>query len=156
MKLLEGKGIRVVPTRNSDGGVGPCVDRRAGIGNVEHADAVVSIHADGATSSTARGFHVAYSDPPLNAAQRKPSSRLAAAMVEGLSTAGFPVSNYLGENGLDGRDDLAGLNLSMRPAVLVECGNMRNAEEAAAMRSPPGRQRYASAIADGVLTYLNR
>lgn len=152
--LLAARGVTVVHTRYDDSGVGPCVHRRAAIGNENRADAVVSIHADGHTDAAARGFHIAYSDPPLNDAQGAPAMRLARAMRDGLRDAGFPLSTYLGSEGLSARDDLAGLNLSERPAVLVECGNMRNAGEAAAMAVPSGRQRYADAIADGVLRYL--
>ncbi|TWE14428.1 N-acetylmuramoyl-L-alanine amidase [Prauserella muralis] len=153
-RLLSAQGVRVVLTRDTDDGVGPCVHRRAAIGNEAGADAVVSIHADGAAAD-AGGFHVAYSAPPLNEAQGAPANRLARALVTSMSAAGFGVSDYLGEGGLSPRDDLAGLNLSRRPAVLVECGNMRNATEAAAMSSPAGRQRYASAIAEGVLAYVD-
>ncbi|WP_084609327.1 N-acetylmuramoyl-L-alanine amidase [Thermocrispum agreste] len=152
-RLLRQQGIEVVMTRQSDDGVGPCVDRRADIGNRTRADAVVSIHADGA-EGTARGFHIAYSSPPLNAAQGKPSVRLARTLRDALRDAGFPLSTYLGSDGLAPRDDLAGLNLSKRPVVLVECGNMRNPQEAATMKQAAGRQKYADAIADGVLRYL--
>ncbi len=153
-KALAGKGIRVVYTRQNDTGVGPCVDRRAAIGNEANADAVVSIHADGSTAAGANGFHVAYSSPPLNAAQGEPSTRLAQVVRDTLRTGGFSTSNYIGGNGLSARADLAGLNLSTRPAVLVECGNMRNAAEAARMTSAEGRQQYASAIAAAIEAYL--
>ena len=55
-------------TRDNDTGIGPCVDVRGRAGERAGADAVVSIHADGAAPG-GHGFHVAYSDPPLNAAQ---------------------------------------------------------------------------------------
>ena len=150
---LAARGIKVVYTRDSDTGVGPCVNERAAIGNDANAAAVVSIHADGSTSSGARGFHVAYSSPALNAAQGAPSVSLARAVRDSMRGE-FPISNYLGENGLAPRNDLAGLNLSTRPAVLIECGNMRNASEAAAMSTADGRQRYADAIAAGILAYV--
>jgi N-acetylmuramoyl-L-alanine amidase len=152
--ILAAQGVRVVLTRPNDTGVGPCVDERAAIGNRENATAVVSIHADGSTSAGARGFHVAYSSPPVNAAQGEPSLRLARVLRDGLRSAGFPTSNYIGSDGLSPRDDLAGLNLSERPAVLVECGNMRDAGEAATLSSADGRQRYATAIANAILAYL--
>jgi N-acetylmuramoyl-L-alanine amidase len=152
--LLVAKGVRVVMTRQDDSGVGPCVDQRAAIGNQANAAAVVSIHADGATAATSRGFHVAYSSPPLNATQGEPSLRLAHGVRDALRSAGFPTSNYVGSDGLSPRDDLAGLNLSERPAVLVECGNMRSATEAPVLNSADGRQRYAAAIADAILAYL--
>jgi N-acetylmuramoyl-L-alanine amidase len=153
-KALASKGIRVVYTRPDDTGVGPCVDRRAAIGNEASADAVVSIHADGSTAAGANGFHVAYSSPPLNAAQGEPSTRLAQVVRDTMRSGGFSTSNYIGGNGLSARSDLGGLNLSTRPAVLVECGNMRNAAEAARMTSAEGRQQYASAIAAAIEAYL--
>jgi N-acetylmuramoyl-L-alanine amidase len=116
--------------------------------------AVVSIHADGSTAASAHGFHVAYSSPPLNAAQGEPSMTLATTMRDKMVAAGFAISSYIGSNGLSPRDDLGGLNLSERPIVLVECGNMRNATEAAAFSSPDGRQSYAAAIAAGILAYV--
>ncbi|MFD2398337.1 N-acetylmuramoyl-L-alanine amidase [Prauserella oleivorans] len=154
-QTLEARGVRVVLTRDGDDGVGPCVDERAAIGNRTRAAAVVSIHADGAPAD-ARGFHVIYSHPPLNAAQGEPTHRLANALVTSLSRAGLPKADYVGGDGLDGRDDLAGLNLSERPAVLVECGNMRNEQEAELMSSPRGHRLYGDAIARGVLAYLDR
>lgn len=153
--LLAAQGVRVVLTRPDDNGVGPCVDQRAAVGNQSGANAVVSIHADGSTNASAHGFHVAYSAPPLNEAQGEPSLRLASTMRDTLSSNGFATSTYIGSAGLSPRDDLGGLNLSERPMVLVECGNMRNATEAAAFASPDGRQGYAAAIAAGILAYLS-
>lgn len=152
--ILAARGVRVILTRHSDTGVGPCVDARAAVGNNAAADAVVSIHADGSTDPSAHGFHVAYSSPPLNAAQGEPSMRLARTVRDGMRSAGFPLSTYVGAAGLSPRDDLGGLNLSTRPAVLVECGNMRNAAEAAKFSSKTGQQAYAAAIAAAILAYL--
>lgn len=151
---LTARGVRVVLTRDSDTGVGPCVDVRGRAGEQAGADAVVSIHADGAAPG-GRGFHVAYSDPPLNAAQRGPAHTLAADLRDGLAQEGFPRSTYIGRDGLSPRTDLAGLNLSTRPTALVECANMRNADEAAVVSSAVGRDRYAAAIADGILRFLD-
>jgi N-acetylmuramoyl-L-alanine amidase len=97
---------------------------------------------------------VAYSDPPLNPAQTGPARELATALRDALRTGGFPDSDYIGKDGLSARDDLAGLNHATRPTALVECANMRNADEAAVVSSPEGRERYATAIADGVLDFL--
>lgn len=152
--LLTAHGMRVVLTRPDDTGVGPCVDERARIGNEAGAVAVVSIHADGSTDTGARGFHVSYSMPPLDAEQGDASRALAVALRDRMIAGGFAVSSYLGDRGLFPRDDLGGLNLSERPAVLVECGNMRDPAEAAAFADPAGRQRYAAAIAAGILAAL--
>ncbi|OLT07074.1 N-acetylmuramoyl-L-alanine amidase [Pseudonocardia sp. CNS-004] len=150
---LEASGIRVVLTRTDDDGVGPCVDERGRAGESADAAAVVSIHADGA-APTASGFHVAYSDPPLNPVQAGPAVDLATALRDAMRTGGFADSGYIGRDGLSPRDDLAGLNHATRPTALVECANMRNAEEAALVSSADGRERYAAAIADGVLHFL--
>ncbi|GAB3720278.1 N-acetylmuramoyl-L-alanine amidase [Amycolatopsis oliviviridis] len=155
-QALTAKGIRVVLTRQNDTGVGPCVNERAAIGNDAQADAVVSIHADGSNSAGAHGFHVAYPAPPLNPQQGEPSVKLATALRDGIRAGGFPTSNYLGSNGLAPRADLGGLNLSTRPSALVECGNMRNSDEAAAMSSEEGRQQYAAVIAKAIEDYLAR
>lgn len=151
---LTARGVRVVLTRDGDTGVGPCVDERGRAGEKAGADAVVSIHADGAGPGD-RGFHVAYSDPPLNDAQRGPARTLAADLRDGMKRAGFPPSTYIGRDGLSPRTDLAGLNLSTRPTALVECANMRNGGEAALVSTPAGRDRYAAAIADGVLRFVD-
>ena len=45
--LLELAGAKVVMTRSDNNGVGPCITERAAIGNATHADAAISIHADG-------------------------------------------------------------------------------------------------------------
>jgi N-acetylmuramoyl-L-alanine amidase len=150
---LEQRGVHTQMSRADDSSVGPCVDRRAAAANAMHPDADVSIHADGGPTS-GHGFHVNYSAPPLNDAQSGGSVELATDMRDALIAAGLQPSTYLGTNGLYGRADLAGLNLADYPAVLVETGNMRNPEEAAAMETPDGRQRYADAITAGIVAYL--
>ncbi len=150
---LAAAGIRAVLTRADDDGVGPCVDERGNAGAAADADAVVSIHADGAAPE-ASGFHVALSDPPLHPAQEAPARALGVAVRDAMRAAGFPDADYIGRDGLDLRADLAGLNHATRPTVLVECANMRHPEEAALVSSPEGRDRYAAAIAAGIHAFL--
>ncbi|WP_459961291.1 N-acetylmuramoyl-L-alanine amidase [Nocardia sp. IFM 10818] len=147
------RGIRVIMTRDSDTGVGPCVNERGSLGNTVGAAAVVSIHADGAAAG-AHGFHVAHSSPPLNDAQGEPSVRLATMLRDSMVGAGFVPSTYIGSEGLNPRPDLAGLNFSERPTALVECGNMRDPGDAALIESPDGRARFAHAIADAIAAYV--
>ncbi|WP_245721839.1 N-acetylmuramoyl-L-alanine amidase [Nocardia crassostreae] len=147
------RGIRVIMTRDSDTGAGPCVNERGSLGNTVGAAAVVSIHADGAAAG-AHGFHVAHSSPPLNDAQGEPSVRLATMLRDRMVGAGFVPSTYVGSDGLNPRPDLAGLNFSERPAALVECGNMRDPGDAALIESPDGRARFATAIADAIAAYV--
>lgn len=152
---LDRLGTRTELSRSDDTGVGPCIDERAAAANALHPDAIVSIHADGAPSA-GRGFHVNYSSPPLNDAQAGPAVRLATAIRDSLVSAGIPESSYLGSNGLYGRADLAGLNLAQYPAVLVELGNMNNADDAALLETADGRARYADAVTRGIVDYLAR
>jgi N-acetylmuramoyl-L-alanine amidase len=147
-------GVRSALSRGDDSTVGPCVDARAVSANSLRPDAIVSIHADGGPPA-GHGFHVNYSDPPLNDAQRGPTLALAKVMRDELVAAGLTPADYIGSQGLYGRADLAGLNLAQYPAVLVELGNMRNSEEAAAMESVAGRQRYADAVVQGIVVYLH-
>ncbi|HEY4017879.1 MAG TPA: N-acetylmuramoyl-L-alanine amidase [Pseudonocardiaceae bacterium] len=151
---LQAKGVTVIMTRPSDTGVGPCVNQRAAVGNNAGAAAVVSIHADGSDAAGTHGFHVEYSNPPLNAEQGAPALQLATVLRDDVRSAGFTTANYIGSNGLFGRADLGGLNLSTRPAVLIECGNMRDAGDAATLTSADGRQHIADAITTGIVAYL--
>lgn len=155
--LLQGRGVKVVMTRDSDGGVGPCVDERARIGNAAGVAAVVSIHADGAPTS-GHGFHVCEdSRLPAGPAVAATSHRLTVAMHDALlGGSGMTVSSYLGSNGYYPRDDLAGLNLATVPATFLEIGNMRNSGDAAIQSSAVGRQRIAQAVASGILGWLGR
>ena len=147
-------GVNTRLSRNDDTSVGPCVDQRAALANAMHPDAIVSIHADGGPPSGS-GFHVNYSSPPLNAVQAGPAVQLAHMMRDALAQAGFQPSNYMGSDGLYGRDDLAGLNLAQYPVVLVELGNMKNADDAARMESADGRAKYAAAVTQGIVAFLN-
>ncbi|HVQ90556.1 MAG TPA: N-acetylmuramoyl-L-alanine amidase [Mycobacteriales bacterium] len=156
-RLLTGHGVTVLLTRPDDTGVGPCVDVRAEFGNSREADAVISIHADGAPPS-GTGFHVieaagAPGGAAVAAATQHLALRVRAAM---LAESGFGYATYVaGGGGLDHRSDLGGLNLATRPSIMVECGNMRNPADAARMTSPAGRQRVATALADGILAALS-
>ena len=67
---------------------------------------------------------------------------------------GMPYANYVASQGLDTRSDLGGLNLSTVPKVFIECGNMRNATDAALLGSPDFRQRAAQALAQGIEAFL--
>jgi N-acetylmuramoyl-L-alanine amidase len=151
---LEQQGVHAVATRDSDNGVGPCVDQRAAIANAAKPDAIISIHADGGPPS-GHGFHVNYSSPPVTDVQAQPTVQLATTMRDALVASGLDESNYIGSQGIYGRADLAGLNFAQYPAVLVELGNMKNAADAAQIESPDGRARYAKAVIDGITTYLS-
>jgi N-acetylmuramoyl-L-alanine amidase len=158
-RLLRAEGATVVLTRHNDHGVGPCVTQRAAIGNRAHADAAISIHADGGPP-TGTGFEV-IAPGRLAGAPDGPvigrSGRLAVDIRNAYHRmTGEPYSDYVGTRGLDVRTDLGGLNLSTVPKVFIECGNMRNSADAARLTSPRFRERIAVALAAGFTAFLNR
>ena len=146
-------GIRSAMSRGNDDALGPCVDQRAEMANALHPNAIVSVHADGGPPS-GRGFHVNYSAPPLNQVQAGPSVRFAQIMRDQMVASGLTPATYIGSGGLYGRSDLTGLNLAQYPSILVECGNMKNPQEAAAMATAEGQQAYANAIVKGIVAFL--
>ncbi|SNX58092.1 N-acetylmuramoyl-L-alanine amidase [Streptomyces sp. TLI_55] len=158
--LLEQQGATVKLTQDGDRPYGPCVDERARIGNKAHADAVVSIHADGAGAGQ-RGFHVilpgsvhagAADTRPIVASSADLGERIAGNFVRATGSA---PSNYVGDGtGLVTRKDLGGLNLSTVPKVFIECGNMRDTKDAAQLTSGAWRQKAAQGISEGIVSFL--
>ncbi|CAN5582431.1 hypothetical protein BH10ACT11_BH10ACT11_20360 [soil metagenome] len=156
--LLRQDGAKVVLTRKNNRGVGPCIDRRAQIGNEHRSDAAVSIHADGGPT-TGRGFHVIYpSDiPGLTDDVYRPSKRLAYDLRAAYEReTAVPRADYIGRDGLDMRDDLGGLRLSNVPKVFIETGNMRNPTDAGLLESPLFRERAAAGVYRGIAAFLER
>lgn len=156
-KELRSRGAKVVFTRPNDQGQGPCINLRAGTANTAKADALISIHADGNLSKGARGFHIITSSTMLGGSKVETSSvRLAKKLRSMLETrTAMPRSNYIGGGtGLNSRSDLGTLNLSKRTGVMLEMGNMRNAKDAALLKSASFRTQTAKALAAGIQSTL--
>ena len=153
---LRARGATVVLTRPSNGGTGPCVNERAAIGNRARADLVVSIHADGSYTARARGFHVIVSKAMAGGSRVEARSKaIARELRSRIARTGMPRSTYIGNGtALSVRSDLAGLNLSRVPAVMLEAGNMRNKADARLLSSTAWRLTLAAALADGVVAAL--
>ncbi len=157
--ILRAAGARVILTQNGHTPYGPCNNRRAWIGNHAHADAVVAIHADGGPPD---GYGFAALVPVLvvssisdNRAIIKPSAELGEAIVRHFREAtGEPLSTYLGADGIQPRNDLAGLNLSTVPKIFIECANMRNASDAVKVTDPGWRDAAAHGIASSVTAFV--
>ena len=154
---LGAEGATVVLTRLSNSGVGPCVNERAAIANNARANAAISIHADGGPP-TGRGFFVL--EPVadgLNSAVIGPSEALALDIRNSfLAYTGEPVSNYFGINGIEPSNDLAALNLTTVPKVLVECANMRNPTDAALITANVWQLNAAKGLSAGLAEFLGR
>jgi N-acetylmuramoyl-L-alanine amidase len=152
---LRQAGAKVVMTRTTNQGVGPCVNRRATILNNGHSNVAIDIHADGGPA-WGRGFSILepVKDGPNNhviGSSERFGRAVRTAMIKHTS---MPVSNYYGKNGIVFRNDLAGLNLTTVPKVLIECGNMRNATDAHHLSSKWYQRHIAQALADAIIAYL--
>jgi N-acetylmuramoyl-L-alanine amidase len=152
---LRRDGARVVMTRTSNRGVGPCVNRRARIINRGHANVAIDIHGDGGPAA-GRGFAVLepVRDGPNDKVIRS-SERLGRDVRRAfLSRTSMPESTYDGVHGITHRDDLAGLNLTRVPKVLIECGNMRNATDARLLTSARFQRRIARALMAAIIRFI--
>ena len=148
-------GARVVMTRYNNHGLGPCVNRRARILDRARANVSIDIHADYGPSR-GRGFTVLepVADGPNNKVI-KSSVRFGhdvhAAM---LRSTPMRISDYYGKNGYIFRNDLAGLNLTTMPKVLIECGNMNNRTDARMLSSPAVQRAIARALEAAIIRFL--
>ncbi len=150
-------GAHVVMTRQNNDGVGPCVDRRARILDDSGARVAIDIHADGGPA-WGRGFTVLepVADGPNDHVIRA-SERFGADVRSALlAGTNMPVSDYYGSNGVEFRNDLAGLNLTTMPKVLIETGNMTNATDAALLTAPRFQRRLAAALLAAILAFLHK
>jgi len=150
---LQAAGAKVVLTRSSNDGVGPCVNVRAQILNT--TDLGIAIHADGGPP-TGRGFAVL--EPVADGTNNSVIGPSAAFATDVRNTfaavTGMPTSTYDGVDGVQPRDDLAGENLTTVPYVLIECGNMRNATDAALLVTTAFQQQAASALEQAIAAYV--
>ncbi|HEY1834971.1 MAG TPA: N-acetylmuramoyl-L-alanine amidase [Solirubrobacteraceae bacterium] len=155
--LLAAAGAKVVMTRHSNDGVGPCVNERAEIGNRAHGDVAISIHADGGPPDGS-GFAILTPAAIPGGGDHRiiaPSHRFALDLRGSLLGAGLHTSTYDGVDGIAPRTDLGGLNLSRIPKVFVEVANMQNAPDEAPMQRPGFRERVARALLRGIERFLS-
>lgn len=150
-------GARVVMTRQNNHGIGPCVTRRAQIINRSGAQVAIDIHADGGPA-WGRGFTVLEpvadgpNDHVIGTSARFGRDVRAAI----LARTSMPESDYYGSHGIELRNDLAGLNLTTVPKVLIESGNMVNATDAALLTTPRFQRQLAGALLAAILKFLHR
>ena len=183
--LLEGAGIKVIMTRDTDDFIS--LPERTVIASRSHADLFVSIHVNSNQDHAVNGLLVYYLDAitrkNLNEGQRKEnehtflkslsaddSSTLQAIvtdMMDALKTsqsqklAKLIVRQARMDQGVKVRGD--GIRIchffvvrnTLIPAVLVETGFLSNRQEHNKLISSSYRQRMAEIIARGVLDYAN-
>ncbi|NLU22830.1 MAG: N-acetylmuramoyl-L-alanine amidase, partial [Phycisphaerae bacterium] len=139
---LQHRGATVINTRKDDRFLE--LDARAAYATRNRADLFVSIHADSAPRKTASGATV-YTCRGASA------NSVAAAWYirRALTQAGIPCRTGKPSN-------FRVLVAHPRPAVLVECGFLTNAGDAALLNTQAHRSKVAAAIARGIADYLCR
>jgi len=150
-RLLRAAGVRVVMTRTQTAGASMGNIARARIANDAGAALFLRVHADGASSVSARGTHTL--TPALHrgwtddvyAASRRAATLVQAELVRAL---GFP------SRGIQERSDFTGFNWADVPVILVEMGFMTNATEDRALARPAVRRRAALGLCRGTLRFL--
>jgi N-acetylmuramoyl-L-alanine amidase len=154
-RILRKDGAKVVLTRKNNHGVGPCVNTRARILDRAHANVSIDIHADGGPP-TGRGFTVLLPVADrVNHKVIKSSDRFGRDVHWAfLRYTPIKVSDYYGHDGYIHRDDLAGLNLTTMPKVLIECGNMRNSADAKLLVSTRVQKKIAWALSRAIIRFL--
>ena len=139
---LKARGATVTLTRPDDRFID--LDRRAAVADTTRTDLLVSLHADSASRAQASGVGAWIARSALGGSQRAAreilsSIQAAGLKVRGIQQAGFRV--------------LVG---HQRPAVLIECGFLTNAQDAKQLNSAWYRGRMAEAIAAGIERSLGR
>jgi N-acetylmuramoyl-L-alanine amidase len=157
---LEGRGIRVVMTKNAERQMVRNADR-AGIANKAKADLMVRLHCDAAGAS---GFMTVYPDrqgtvrgvtgpsQSVIALSRRAATafhKKAASMLTGhLKDRGLRTDRHTAIGGRQGA--LTGSIHSKVPVVLIEMAVLTNAKDDAFMATDRGQTIVATAVADGV------
>jgi N-acetylmuramoyl-L-alanine amidase len=153
---LRKDGARIVLTRKNNHGLGPCVNKRAYLLDRAHASVSIDIHADYGPPP-GRGFTVLepVADGP-NDKVIKSSVRFGQDVhLAFLRHTPMKVSNYYGRDGYIFRNDLAGLNLTTMPKVLIECGNMNNTADARLLTTARVQQAIARALVAAIVRFLS-
>ena len=138
---LRDKGYVVEESRTTD--VYPSLSQRYNDANNKGADIFVSMHFNSATASSAQGIETLYR------VDGRTSNVLADQIQDEMIDA-----TGLRNRGLKQRSDLAVLNGTKMPAVLVEGGFLSNSSEENLIKSASYRETLANAIVKGIEDYF--
>lgn len=148
--ILENRGYNVIMTRNSHDIAISCKER-AMVANKAKADIFVRIHADGTSSSAAKGASALYpttNNPYISKLSGK-SKKLSDCLLSELCAKSGAASR-----GLYGRDDLSGSNWAKMPVSLVEVGFMTNPTEDKKMQKEGYQMRLCRGMVNGIDKYF--
>ena len=147
---LQARGYTVVMTRTSQN-VNMSNQQRAQVGNNHNAAAVIHLHCDSASSSSARGAHTIAiaKDNPYCSQVYSASSKLAQKVISSYCSA-----TGISSRGVSYRNDLTGLNWSEVPAIYIEMGFLSNSTEDGLLSDTSFQYKCAKGIADGIDAYF--
>lgn len=151
-KELQKRGYKVIMTRTKQK-VNISNRQRALIGNKYKADAVISLHCDGALSRSVRGAHT------ISIKKNNPYCKKLYSKSNLL--AKYVINSYCKETkiknrGVNHRNDLTGLNWSKVPAIYIEMGFLSNKTEDKKLASASFQIKCARGIAKGIDKYFKR
>ena len=137
-KLLKNRGMPVTMTRRSDKFVS--LNGRAEIANRYKSAIFVSIHFNASRSNRLTGVETYY----YGGEGQKLAAHVHLRMLSALSPRDGKTRK---------RQDLAVLNKTKCPAILVECGYISNYSERVKCRTSSYQEKCAKAIVDGIFAY---
>lgn len=141
-QMLESAGATVVMTRTND--TFYSLNERVERANRDNVDAFVSIHANAAGNSAAKGSETFWNNYYAGVQSKLLAEKIQAKLVQKLNTVdrGVKQANfYVIKN-------------SKMPSVLVEVGFLTNVEEAQRIQTNEFRQKSAEAIVEGLVEYF--
>jgi N-acetylmuramoyl-L-alanine amidase len=141
-RILKSRGANVVMTRSGDWFLE--LDDRANIAERSQADLFVSIHVDASKNRSASGSTVYIG---RNASGR--SQQIGQAICNSIENSGIECRGLR-------RAGYRVLVHNSRPAILIECGFLTNYQDAQLLATPAWQQRFAYAVAQGIISTLGR
>ena len=148
---LEAAGATVIMIRDTEGPINMSLYERSVMTNNANADAFVEIHGDSAANAAAKGIGTwIYTDNTrlTTAAQKDMRNEFGSVMNQALAnTTGQPAYVKYGNFSVIRETEV--------PCVLVECGFLTNAEDAARLATDAYQEKLAQGIYNGFANYFS-
>lgn len=137
---LRARGATVVMLRTSDQYLS--LEQRAQLGDANACDLFISVHHNSTNSSSAHGvqtyFNTPFSQPLAKAVQAEVQGVMPSSQWNTYAHYNFYVTRS-----------------KQRPGILIECGFLSNRSDEALAMSASHRQKFAKAVAQGVVNYYS-